>query len=230
MSSAVPSFSSEGAAPGPSAGASAALSSRAEHRRGVRYGLALACMVLGVYLVMQWNPGPLLYDAAPLFRVQTVLQLAIAVLVLFLGLAVAPTSVARAAISAVLVAGLIIVASLLFYFRLTGALMLPVVMLGSLITPGYAALGGALLGWLIVRRRHPLTYLLVLGALLPGLVRHALVLAGAGAGMIWFSDLLITLVVGVGGAWIAAGVSWMLGRRATSPREPMRTVEPMSTV
>lgn len=223
MSAAVPSFPTQGAAPG-AASLPPRLPSRAEHRRGVRYGLSLACVVLGVYLVMQWNPGPLLYAAGPLVTAQAVLQLVIAVLVLVAGIAVAPTSVVRAAVAAVLAAGLILLATVLFYLRLTGALVLPLPLLWSLINPVAAALGGALLGWLIVRRRHPLTYVLVLGALVPGFVRHALVLSGADSGLIWFSDLLVALVVGVVGAWIAAGISRVLGAHSTAPREPVRSV------
>lgn len=225
MSAAVPSLPTQRSAPSASADASTALSRRAEHRRGVRYGLSVACVVLGVYLVMHWNPGPLLYAAGgPLFIVQTVLQLVIAGLVLVVGLAVAPTSVVRAVIAVVLAAGLIGATTALFYLRLTGGLVLPMPLLGTLISPGAAALGGALLGWLIVRRRHPLTYVLVLGALLPGFVRHALLRGGADMGLIWFSDLLITLVVGVAGAWIAAGISRVLDPRTTAPQEPVRSV------
>lgn len=216
MSAAFPSFPTQGAAPeGP-----AVLSPRAEHRRGVRYGLSLACVVLGVYLVMQWSPSALMAALVPLLMLQTVLQLMIAISVLLIGLALAPTSAARAVISAVLAAGLLVVVTVLSYLQLTGVLALPARMLWSVLIPGTAALGGAMLGWLIVRRRHPLTYVLVLGALAPGLVRYVLLMSGAEPGLIWFSDLLVTFVAGVGGAWIAAGISRLLGGRRISASTP----------
>lgn len=212
MSAAVPSLPAPQAAPdGP-----APLTPRGEHRRGVRYGLSLACVILGVYLVMQWFPSALMYAADPVLVVQTLVQFVLAIGVLLIGLAFAPTSVARAAIAALLAVGLLVVATTLFSLRLTGSSLVPVPLarvpvFWSVLSPGTAALGSALLGWLIVRRRHPLTYVLVLGALLPGLARHLLLMSGVESGVTWFSDLVITVVVGVGGAWIAAGFSHVLG-------------------
>lgn len=228
MSAAVPSFPVQEAAPE----GRAPLTPRAEHRRGVRYGSSLACVVLGVYLVMQWSPSALMYSAPAALVLQTVAQLGLAIAVLLIGLALAPTSVARAAIAVVLAVGLLVIVTALFYLRLTGSFLLPVPVLWSVLIPGTAALGSGLLGWLIVRRRHPLTYVLVLGALLPGVVRHLLLMGGAESGVIWFSDLVTAFVVGVGGAWIAAGISHVLGGRRTSapatspPAAPPGTVPP----
>lgn len=222
MSAAVPSFPVQEAAPE----GRAPLTPRAEHRRGVRYGSSLACVVLGVYLVMQWSPSALMYSAPAALVLQTVAQLGLAIAVLLIGLALAPTSVARAAIAVVLAVGLLVIVTALFYLRLTGSFLLPVPVLWSVLIPGTAALGSGLLGWLIVRRRHPLTYVLVLGALLPGVVRHLLLMGGAEPGVIWFSDLVTAFVVGVGGAWIAAGISHVLGRRTSAPATPPPATPP----
>lgn len=187
----------------------AALSTSAEYRRGVRYGISLTAVLFGVYLVLQWNPGPLLTfgSSPPLLMAQSLFQLSIAVLLAAVGLAVAPASPARTLPMALLVLVLVPLSALALYLRMTGWLPPMPVWLWNLMSPGTVALGTALLGWLVVRSRPVLTYVLVLGALLPALGRFAVLIAGAETSLVWYTDLLLSAVVGVGAAWVAALVA-----------------------
>lgn len=186
----------------------------AERRRGVRYGISLAAVVLGVYLLLQWQPGPLLnmgMGGSSLLVLQSLAMFAIGVLVLACGLAIAPASPARTVPMALLALVAVPLAAVILYLRVTGALPGRPVWLWNLMTPGTAALAVAILGWLVVRSRPVLTYVLVVAALLPAIVRFGLLLAGVESPVIWFTDLALSAVVGVGAAWLAAGVARMTG-------------------
>ena len=191
--------------------------SAAERRRGARYGISLACVVLGVYLLLQWQLGPLLSMGvvSPLLVLQVLLMLAIGVLVLAGGLAIAPASPLRTEPMVLLALVVVPLAAAVLYFRITGALPGRPVWLWNLITPGTAALAVAILGWLVVRGRPALSYVLVIVALLPAVVRFGLLLAGVESSFIWFTDLALSFVAGVGAAWLAAGGTRMT--RSTPP-------------
>lgn len=183
-----------------------------ERRRGARYGASLVAVVLGVYLVLQWQPGPLLGVGAvePLLAAQIVIQLVLGALLLAGGLAIAPASPIRTVPMALLAVVVIPLAALIVHLRVTGALPGRPIWLWTLLTPGMAALGVAILGWLVVRGRSPFLYVLALGAAIPALVRFGLLLAGVPTPFIWYTDLLLSLVVGVGAAWIAAGAARLM--------------------
>lgn len=188
---------------------------RAARAGGVRYGISLVAAGLGVYLALNWNPNALISLREPLWVLQSIAQLAIAVLVLAGGLAVAPSSALRGLLAAVLAVVAVSGAALLQYLRITGELLVGPAWFWVFVHPGVAALAAAILGWLIVRRRPVLTYPLVLGALIPGLVRWQLLLAGVDPAVLWFVDVTLTAVVGVIAAWLAYGVAAAL--RSASP-------------
>lgn len=186
----------------------------AERRRGARYGISLTAVVLGVYLLLQWQPAPLLnwgMGGSPLLVLQTLAMLAIGVVVLAGGLSIAPVSPVRTVPMALLALVAVPLAAGILYLRFTGVLPGRPVWLWNLTTPGTVALGVAILGWLVVRTRPVFTYVLVIGMLLPAIVRFGLLLAGVESPVLWFTDLALSAVVGVGAAWLAAGVARMTG-------------------
>lgn len=194
---------------------------RAQYRRGTRYGIAAVAVPLGVYQLLSWDVTPLIHALDPMWVLQSILQLLVGLTLLVGGLAVAPTSPVRAVLASVLALGAVGAAAGLMALRLTSGLLAGPPALWSVLSPGYAALASALLGWLIVRRRHPLTYVLVIGALIPGLVRYQLLLAGVDMTLVRLMDVVLTAGVGVIGAWIAFAVTALLGA-GTSDRFRVR--------
>ncbi|MGY5766540.1 hypothetical protein ACXET9_15240 [Brachybacterium sp. DNPG3] len=182
-------------------------------RRGVRYGLSLALVLVGVYEVMTWSPTALMTLIDPLWVAQNLVQLAIGIGLLAVGLAVAPAHPARVGIAAVLAIGAVVLTALLTYLRFRGDLPILPPLLLIIVTPGTAALAAGLLGWLIVRGRHPLTWIGVVAAVLPGILTYVLLVNGAPAAIGWFANLLAFAVIGVGGAWLAVGLSKVLPGR-----------------
>lgn len=176
---------------------------RHQYRRGVRYGASLASVLLGVYLVMSWNMSLLVSRPDALLVLVTLVQLAIAVAALAGGLALAPSSPGRSLGAAALAVVLVVASVVLTYMRVSGQVRGGGWLLWTLTNPATAALLAALLGWLIVRRRPAISYLLLVAAFLPAFVRYRLQVAGVSSGAIWFSDLFFALAVGVGVAWVA---------------------------
>jgi hypothetical protein len=183
---------------------------RAASVRGARYGIALTAVLLGVFLVLQWSPAALLGPQASLWALQAVAQLAIGIVVLAGGLAAAPTSLLRSLLAAVIAVVLVIGAAVLLYLRATGVVRGGPPLLWAFLGLPTAALLSGLLGWLVVRRRPLIAYVLLLGVFLPALVRHLLLLSGVETAVIWFSDVALSLVVGVVVAWMAFGAAMLL--------------------
>lgn len=203
-----------GASPGlhgPQFGAPVATPDRRERRDGARYGMALVATVLGSYLLSQWSPVGFVGFDDPLLRLQGIVQLGIGLLVLAGGLALAPTALWRAALAAAVVVVPVLLGTVLVIPYLRGDLDLPRLFARML---DLSILGPAvgLLGWLIVRGRSPLTYLLVLGFLLILPAQWAVMFYGIPSPVLWGVELVLAAVIGIGAAWLAAlGSRWLPG-------------------
>ncbi|MCW1806550.1 hypothetical protein, partial [Brachybacterium squillarum] len=196
---------------GPQFGAPVATPDRRERRDGARYGMALVATVIGSYLLSQWSPvGFVGYDDS-LLRLQGILQLGIGLLVLAGGLALAPTALWRAALAVLVVVVPVLLGTVLVISYLRGDLDLPQPFPRML---DLSILGPAvgLLGWLIVRGRSPLTYLLVLGFLLILPAQWMVMYHGIPSPVLWGVELVLAAVIGIAAAWLAAlGSRWLPG-------------------
>ncbi|ACQ80803.1 NADH dehydrogenase (quinone) [Beutenbergia cavernae DSM 12333] len=195
-----------------------------------RYGASLVAVLLGAYLVMNTNMSAFVNLATrgdALLALALGLQAAFGLAVLVAGLAIAPAPAAHrllavaAAVVVIVVAGVVIHLWLMGSVRVAGAWTAAVLSL-----PG-ATLFAASLGWLIVRRRPPLTALLLLLALVPGLLNHALRLAGVSGGAVNILLMpLVVAVVGVGIAWAARAIAAGTTRAPIYPAPPTSYATP----
>jgi len=89
----------------------------------------------------------------------------------------------------------------------------PVWLWTFVLNQGFITLIVSLGGWLLVRGRHPLTFVVLLLALVPPFVSQALVNANVTSGSYTLVTEGMVVVFGVGGAWLAVLIERQLGRR-----------------
>lgn len=94
----------------------------------------------------------------------------------------------------------------------------PVAFWSFITDQGLITLVVALGGWLLVRGRHPLAFVVLLVAVVPPIVSRLLVDASATSGAYTLVSVAMVVVFGVGGAWAAALIdrsvrAWSAQRR-----------------
>jgi len=178
-----------------------------------RYGAALVSVVLGGYLLLTANVSQLVLAVTGMGAIPTeqvvllVTQYLIAVAVLVFGLAIVPATSGRRVIAIVLVLVLLVVWTMLVGARVTGASgPLPFatgfVTASSFIVPLVAAAG-----WLIVRERPAVSYLLLLLTLIGGALPFFFVLNGISSTASYLMALPLAAVLGAGIAWLARAIA-----------------------
>ena len=183
-----------------------------------RYGASVVALVLGGYLFLNANLAQLVlglsgFSSFPPEQVLILLtQYLFAVAVILFGLAVAPAEIGRRVIAVVAVLVLLILWTATFGARLTGSVPLPFAS-GFVAAPTFIVPLALVLGWLIVRERPGLGYLVLLLSLIGGAVPFALVLNAAPAGITQLAAAPLALVLGVGMAWIARAIAAAYGAR-----------------
>ena len=187
-----------------------------------RYGASLVALVLGGYLLLNTNPAQVASGvsgiaALPLdLTVLLAWQFSFAVLVIVFGLAIAPATAARRVAAILIVVVLIVLWAVLTGARVTGTLgptppLAGVITTASFITPLVIALG-----WLIVRERPGLSYLLLVLALIGGVIPFFAVLQATSIATLQVLQPLLTLVLGVGIAWLARVIAGAVQRPAVA--------------
>jgi hypothetical protein len=178
-----------------------------------RYGASVVSLVLGGYLLLNANIAQLAVALGgianyPIEQVAYfVVQYLFAILVVLFGFAVAPATSGRRVIAVVVALVLIIVWTLLFTARLTGAGGPLPFASGFFTSPAFLVPLVIGLGWLIVRERPGVTYLFLLLSLIGGAVPFLFVLNAAPAIASQFVSWLVAGIVGVGIAWLARAVA-----------------------
>jgi hypothetical protein len=189
-----------------------------------RYGASLVAVLLGSYLLLHANVSQIALAVSGLgglpgtVAALLISQLVFAILVLAAGVAIHPTTGARrVAAAAVVVVGLILWV-VLSGSRITGALHLPPVSV-VVLAPSFAVPVIATAGWLIVRERPAVTYLLLILILAGGVIPSAFVIAAVDSGTAQLAAAPIAAVFGVGVAWLARAIAAGLSR-GTAPLPP----------
>lgn len=178
-----------------------------------RYGAALVSVVLGGYLLLSANVSQLVLTATGIGAypaeqvILFLIQYLIAVAVIVFGLAVVPATSGRRIIAIVLVLVLLVVWTMLVAARVTGATgPLPFasgfVTAASFIVPLVAATG-----WLIVRERPAVSYLLLLLTLLGGALPFFFALNGMSSTASHLVAMPLAAVLGAGIAWLARAIA-----------------------
>ncbi len=178
-----------------------------------RYGAALVSIVLGGYLLLTANVSQLALAASgvgayPAEQVVLFLtQFVIAVAVLVFGLAIAPATSGRRVIAVVVVLVLLVVWTMIVAARVTGAPgPLPFasgfVVPASFIVPIVTATG-----WLIVRERPAISYLLLLLTVIGGALPVFFTLNAMPSTFSYLAAMPLAAVLGAGIAWLARGIA-----------------------
>ncbi|GAA3204220.1 hypothetical protein [Microbacterium terregens] len=89
----------------------------------------------------------------------------------------------------------------------------PVAFWTFVVNQGLITLVVALGGWLLVRGRHPVAFIVLLLAVIPPIVSRILVDASATSGAYTLVSDAMVIVFGIGGAWLAALIDRMVRRR-----------------
>lgn len=188
------------------------------------YGASVVALILGGYLFLNTNLSQLAIGLAgvasyPAEQVAIfLLQFVFAIVVILFGLAVAPATPARRGAAVVAALILIILWTVMFSARITGASGPLPTATGFIASPAFIVPLAVVLGWLIVRERPGITYLVLLLSLVGGAVPFALVLNGASVIVYQLLTAPLVAVLGVGMAWIARAIHAAYGsRRAADP-------------
>jgi hypothetical protein len=188
------------------------------------YGASVVALLLGGYLFLNTNLSQLAIGLAgvasyPAEQVAVfLLQFVFAIVVILFGLAVAPATPARRGAAVVAALVLIILWTLLFSARITGAASALPTATGFIASPSFIVPLAVVLGWLIVRERPGITYLVLLLSILGGAIPFAVVMNSAPVIVPQLLSNPLTLVLGVGMAWIARAIHAAYGsRRAADP-------------
>ena len=184
-----------------------------------RYGASLVSLVLGGYLLLNSNISQLaialggISSFAPDQVAYFVVQYVFAIAVILFGFAIAPAASGRRVIAVVLALVLIIVWTVLYTARITGAGGPLPFASGFITAPSFIVPLVIAAGWLIVRERPGVTYLFLLLTLLGGAIPFFFVLNAVPAIAAQFVSFVVALVVGVGIAWLARAVAGAIQTR-----------------
>jgi hypothetical protein len=103
-----------------------------------------------------------------------------------------------------------------------GNIVDPVAFWTFVVNQGLITLVVSLGGWLLVRGRHPLAFVVLLLALVPPIISRFLVDAAVTSGVYTLVTEAVVIVLGIGGAWLAVLIDrWMRrGSSAASTASP----------
>jgi hypothetical protein len=186
------------------------------------YGASLVALLLGGYLLLNTNLSQLALGLSgraafpPEQVVVFLLQYLFAVGVVLLALALAPASPGRRVGAVVVTLILILLWTILFSARITGTAGPLPTATGFIAAPSFIVPLAAVTGWLIVRERPGLSYLVLLLSIIGGAVPFALVLNSMPSVVTQLLLGPLTLVLGVGMAWIARAIAAAYGSRFAS--------------
>lgn len=178
-----------------------------------RYGAALVSLVLGGYLLLNSNLSPLVLtlagsgfppDQLPIL----IAQFLFAVAVIVFGLAIAPATSGRRVIAIVVVLILLVIWVLMFAARITGAAG-PLPFASGFVTPAsFIVPLVTATGWLIVRERPGISFLLLILTLIGGAIPMFLLLVSTATSTVQqLVSAPLAAVLGVGIAWLARAIA-----------------------
>jgi hypothetical protein len=178
-----------------------------------RYGASLVSLVLGGWLLLNANVAQLAIglggiatygaDQVAYFLIQYIFAIA----VILFGLGIAPATSGRRVIAVVLALVLIVVWTVLYTARITGAAGPLPFATGFITAPSFIVPLVTATGWLIVRERPGVSYVFLLLTLLGGAAPFFLVLNAAPSIASQVVGFIVAGVVGIGIAWAARAVA-----------------------
>jgi hypothetical protein len=205
---------------------------RVRFDRSARYGVSIGTMVFATYLTAATDFSAIIQASNFAGSIgsdvpQVNLVEGFTIMALYIASACfMPVNAARRVSAATFAYTMLLVWAELGIQRGTGNLGANNALLEFVLNQGMLALVIAIVSWLILRRRHPISYVVVLVALVPGFESAALTAASASTAATALVVQLSVAVLGTGAVWLAAaidsGVRRQLERRGNS-REPVPT-------
>jgi hypothetical protein len=188
--------------------------------RGARYGAAIVGMLAATYIAAATDFSGIIQSEtyAGTIRNDTpivnVLQFVVVLGGMVASLLLLPTSWTRRVWGATVVVVALCVWATLGLERGAGMIREPVDLWAFVLNQGFVTLIAAIGGWLVARGRHPLTWLLVIVAVVPPIVAPALVEANFSTGGYALVMQGIVIGLGLGAVWAAVPIDRTLARRA----------------
>lgn len=124
-----------------------------------------------------------------------------------------PTSPARRLMAVTLACVVLLLWAAIGIERGVGNIVEPVELWLVLGDQGMVTLVVGLGGWLIVRERGPAGYVVLLGVLIPPALSRMLIDSSVTSGSFTLAKIGVVVVVGLGGAWLAAELDRLVDRR-----------------
>lgn len=188
--------------------------------RSARYGAALVGTLFAGYLAIAVDfsafiqasnyAGALGTDVPLVDLVEFVLIVALFVA----SFAIMPSSGARRLGAVTLACVVLFLWAAVGIERGIGNIVEPVALWTFVANQGLIAIVVSLGGWLLVRGRHPLSFVVLVLAAISPVVSRWIVDAEWTSGAYALITQAVVVVIGVGGAWLAAGIDRLLARRA----------------
>jgi hypothetical protein len=193
--------------------------------RSARYGAALVTTLFAGYLCIASSFDAFIEASNSAGAIGTDVPLVDLIeFLLILGLFVAaftimPASGARRLGAVTLACVVLLMWATIGIQRGVGNIRHPIPLWSFLTDQGLVALLVALGGWLLVRGRHPLCFVVLLLALISPVASSLMVGASVTSGAFALVSVGLVVVLGIGGAWLAVAIDrWVAGRsRSVTP-------------
>jgi len=191
--------------------------------RNARYGAALVGTLFATYLCVSTDfsayvqaanyAGTLGTDQPLVDFFEFVLMLGVFVA----SFITAPTTSARRLGAVTLAAVVLLLWAAVGIERGVGNIVEPVEFWTFVTGQGFVALVVGLGGWLIVRERHPLAFIVLLFAIIPPIVSKMIVDSAWTSGSYTLVLEGVVIVLGIGGAWLAVAIDRWARARTSAP-------------
>lgn len=201
------------------------MSPRLRFDRNARYGAAMVGVMFAAYLNIATDYSAFIQATNYAGALGTDVPLVDFIdFVLILGLYIAsftimPATGARKLGAVTLTCVVLLLWATIGIERGIGNITEPVAFWTFVVNQGWITLIVALGGWLLVRGRHPLAFMVLLIAIVPPIVSRALVNASVTSGAYTLVTEAMVVIFGIGGAWLAAWIDRLVRARknATAP-------------
>lgn len=194
--------------------------------RGARYGAAVVGMLAATYLaavtdfsgiVQSETYAGTIRNDAPIVNV---VQFLVILGGMVVSLMLLPTSWTRRVWGVTVVVVTLCLWATFGLERGAGIIRDPVELWAFVLNQGFVTLLAAVGGWLVARGRHPLTFVLVIVAIVPPIVAPMLVAANFSTGGYALVIQGLVIFLGLGAVWAAVGIERLLTSRADAASPP----------
>ncbi len=187
--------------------------------RTARYGAALVCMLAGAYLAVATDFSAIVQSEVYAGTIRTdapivnVVQFVLVLGAMLTAIVLLPTSGWRRLGAFTLVSVVLLMWVTFGLQHAAGNLVHPVTFWRFILDQGSVALLASVGGWLIARGRHPLSWSVVVLAVIPALITPLLVENSFPSGAIALISQATVAIVGLGAVWLAVVIDKAMGRR-----------------